>query len=111
MQKYFSAFFGPFVWQKKIHQIWLGPEKPKIKIARRSCVDSNSANFSIILWDSKKLEAEFPKFFLQFFPNFATDAEIRLKATDVFRIFLLYKYGGIYIDADMICLRPFDDLP
>src|SRR5262249_8729876 len=110
LQKYYSAYFGPFVWPKMIHQIWIGPIKSKIKIARKSCIDLNSANFNMVLWNSKKLEVEFPFEYLQRFPNYVTDVENRLKSTDTLRIYLLYKYGGLYIDADMICLRPFDDL-
>lgn len=33
-----------------------------------------------------------------------------LKYTDVIRLLLLYKYGGIYIDADSACVKPFDEL-
>lgn len=46
------------------------------------------------------------------FPNFGTSvAHGRFffsHATDVLRVYLLYKFGGIYLDTDVVVLNPLD---
>jgi mannosyltransferase OCH1-like enzyme len=32
-------------------------------------------------------------------------------AADIMRVEILYRYGGIYIDADSVCLQPVEDAP
>lgn len=34
-----------------------------------------------------------------------------MHASDIFRLVLLRKYGGVYIDLDMLVLKDFNDLP
>lgn len=91
-----------------IHLIWLGSSIPaqvstifdswrkhhqgwEIKI----WTDSEMLNFS---WSSKRLELAF------------AEADTWAEKADILRIEVLYKFGGIYSDADAVCLNSFQDL-
>ena len=37
--------------------------------------------------------------------------EVSIKRVDAIRLFILYRYGGLYMDLDFLCLRPFESLP
>lgn len=36
---------------------------------------------------------------------------VAVHLSDVVRLLVLYRYGGIYMDMDMVALRSYDDLP
>lgn len=89
---------------KIIHQLWIGP-KPSPKTLMDTWRDKNP-DFEYILWN----EDEFLKRDIHFKCQEQIDdiEEINGKA-DIIRWELLYKYGGIFIDADSICIEPIDD--
>ena len=82
---------------KIIHQIWIGHKERPI-----SLMDSwkiKNPDFKYILWDEEKIEEE----------NFSTkdkidEIEEYCGKADIIRYEILYKYGGIYVDADSYCL-------
>ena len=89
---------------KIIHQIWIGP-KPRPSKLMDSWITSNP-DFEYILWN----EAEFEKKGIKFECQEKIDSieEINGKA-DIIRWELAYKFGGIFLDADSICIEPFDN--
>ena len=88
---------------KIIHQIWIGP-KQRPYVLMDSWVTKNP-DFEYILWN----EEEFEKRGIVFECQKQIDAieEINGKA-DIIRWELAYKYGGIFLDADSICVEPLD---
>jgi hypothetical protein len=87
-----------------IHQIWIGP-----KPAPTVMLDTWRAKHpdcEYILWT----EAEIVRRGMTFrcVPQIDLIAEINGKA-DILRWEILYKYGGIAIDADSACIEPLDD--
>lgn len=82
---------------KIIHQIWIGNLEPPV-----SLMDSwktKNPDFEYILWDEEKIEKE----------NFASQEKvIEMKEycgkADIIRYEILYRYGGIYVDADSYCI-------
>ena len=64
-------------------------------------------NWSMWLWtdeDNREFIArEFPSF-LALYDGY----DVHIKRVDAVRYFYLYRYGGVYMDLDMLCLRPFD---
>jgi mannosyltransferase OCH1-like enzyme len=88
-----------------IHQIWIGP-KPAPKKLMDTWKDKNP-DFTYIFWN----EEEFIKRGIVFECQQKIEEieEINGKA-DIIRWELLYKYGGIFLDADSICIEPFDDI-
>lgn len=87
-----------------IHQLWIGP-KPAPIVLMNTWKEKNP-NFTYILWN----EEEFIKRDMTFECQKRIDEieEINGKA-DIMRWELLYKYGGVFIDADSICIEPIDD--
>lgn len=89
---------------KIIHQIWIGP-KPRPYKLMDTWMNKNP-EFEYILWN----EAEFEKRGIIFECQSKIDSiEEICGKVDIMRLEILYKYGGIYIDADSICIQPFDE--
>lgn len=89
---------------KIIHQLWIG-NKPMPKKLMDTWKTKNP-DYEYILWT----ETEFKKRNIVFECQEAIDrmTEINGKA-DIMRWELLYNYGGVFIDADSICVEPLDD--
>jgi len=94
-----------------IHQIWWqGIENipPKLKIASETWQRLHPG-WEYKLWDAESMEnlvkTEFPWFY-EYYINY----EYQIQRADVIRYLFLYKYGGIYVDIDILCkksLEPF----
>ena len=90
---------------KIIHQVWLGGELPhKYKVLSESWKRFHPT-WEYKLWTDKDVEG----FGLK-------NKELFYKAvnmgqrSDIFRYEILNRHGGLYIDTDFECLKPFDDL-
>jgi len=105
MKSFDTAVVGndPSKIPKIIHQIWIGSKPPPIKMM--NTWKDKHPDFEYIFWN----ESEFIKRDMTFACQTQIDkiGEIVGKV-DMMRIEILYKYGGIYIDADSICIEPFD---
>jgi GT2 family glycosyltransferase len=90
---------------KIIHQLWIGP-KPMPKKFMDTWKDKHPG-FEYICWT----EEEFRKRNMNFQCVEAIHCmpEINGKA-DIMRWEILCKYGGIFIDADSICIQPLDEM-
>jgi hypothetical protein len=89
---------------KILHQIWIGP-LPAPSTHMKTWQDKHP-DFEYIYWT----ETEFEKRGIQFQCQSKIDimTEYNGKA-DIMRWEILYKYGGYFVDADSICIEPFDD--
>lgn len=90
---------------KIIHYIWLGDNCIPPSIT--TCIESWKkvlTDYKIIKWDNSVIEMlDFP---------FVKEAIREGKwafASDVIRLWVLYKYGGIYLDTDVMVYKTFDD--
>jgi len=90
---------------KVIHYCWFGGKK-KSKLIK-DCIRSwkhNLPDYEIIEWNEKNTDLTFP---------FVKDA-YKLKkwafVADYIRLKVLYDRGGIYLDTDMLVLKPLDNL-
>jgi hypothetical protein len=91
---------------KIIHQIWIGPNKPPEHFAawRDSWLNLHPT-WEYILWDEEKiaqLNLE-NKEFIEEEKNYGAKS-------DLIRYEIIYQFGGLYIDVDFECLKPFDFL-
>ena len=92
---------------KIIHQCYLGydnPTMPKKWMNNHKKWKELHPNYQIMLWnynDSIELIKEIDKSFLSIFKNYKYNAQ----RADSIRNFILYKYGGIYIDLDTVPVR------
>jgi len=91
---------------KIIHQIWIGP-KPRPSRFMDTWAAKNP-DFEYILWSESELIKR-GMIFLECQKEIDDMSEINGKA-DIIRWEILYKYGGIFLDADSICIEPLDDI-
>lgn len=90
---------------KIIHQLWIGPKPMPTKFM--DTWRDKHPDYEYIRWT----EAEINKRGIKFECGNAINrmSEINGKA-DIMRWEILYRYGGIFLDADSICIEPFDDV-
>jgi len=89
---------------KIIHQIWIGPKPAPIKLM--NTWKEKHPDFEYIFWNEKEFENRKMKFECQ--KQIDDIEEINGKA-DIMRWEILYKYGGVFLDADSICIESFDE--
>ena len=92
---------------KKIHFCWLGGnKKPRflkkyIRSWKKYCPD-----YEIFEWNESNLD-------ISSFPLYTRQAYEQKKwafVTDYIRLWIVYNYGGVYLDTDVELIRPIDDL-
>jgi len=86
-----------------IHQIWIGPNPAPHRLMKTW--KDKHPGFEYILWDEDEIRRRNLKLRCQ--AEFDMINEIVGKV-DILRLEILYKYGGVYIDADSICINPLD---
>lgn len=90
---------------KIIHQLWVGPKKPPLKEIQ-TWKDVNPS-WKHMFWTEDTIKQHFPTG-LYNQSQFDSMPELNGKC-DVARYEILHKFGGFFIDADSIALRPLDD--
>jgi len=88
---------------KIIHQLWIG-EKPA-PIHMMNTWKYKHPDFEYIFWNEYEIETKMPHLSLKKQIHWMN--EINGKA-DIIRWEILYHFGGIFIDADSICIEPLD---
>lgn len=92
-----------------IHQTWKNKEIPE---EWKDCVQSWKAfnpEYTIKLWT----DADNRQFIMEYYPEFLSvfDAySYGIQRADAIRYFLLYHFGGLYVDLDFECLQPIEPL-
>lgn len=89
---------------KKIHYCWFG-NNPKPTLALK-CIESwekNCKDYEIIEWNEKNFDLQSNTYVKE-----AYEAKKWAFITDYVRLYVLYKYGGIYMDTDVEVIRPLD---
>lgn len=90
---------------KIIHQLWIG-SKPAPSNHMDTWKNKNP-DFEYIRWNEAECIRRKMKFECQ--ERIDEMEEINGKA-DIMRWEILYKYGGVFLDADSICIEPIDDV-
>lgn len=89
---------------KTIHQIWIGDQDKRPKILMDTW-KGNHPNWDYKLWTEKEIE----ELELLNLNKFEIHPMLSGKA-DIARYEILFKFGGFFIDADSISIKPLDDL-
>ena len=90
---------------KIIHQLWIGEKLAPINLM--NTWKEKHPDYEYIYWNEEELKK---RNFISCLQNKIDEMdEINGKA-DILRWEILYHYGGIFLDADSICIEPFDDL-
>ena len=90
---------------KIIHQLWIGP-KPRPSKFMATWKDKHP-DYEYIMWNEEELSKRGLR--LECVSKINEIEEINGKA-DIIRWEILYYYGGLFIDADSICIEPFNYL-
>lgn len=94
---------------KIIHQTYKNETiPPHWKAGQAQCQKLNP-DYKYILWTDKMIEDFIGKEFPWFLPTLKS-YKYPIQKADVIRYFVLWKYGGIYVDLDDTCQRNFDQL-
>ena len=91
---------------KIIHYIWLGSSPLPDELSK--CIDSwlrYMPDYQIMKWDNSVVER-----IGMTFVNEAIQAGRWAFASDVIRLWVLFQYGGIYLDTDVKVFKSFDPL-
>jgi hypothetical protein len=89
---------------KIIHQLWIGNKSAPIKLM--NTWKEKNPEFEYIFWNEKEIKKRDFVFKCQY--KIDDIEEINGKA-DIMRWEILYEYGGVFLDADSICIEPIDD--
>jgi mannosyltransferase OCH1-like enzyme len=89
---------------KIIHQIWIGPLDAPLEMMKTW--KDKHPDFEYIFWNEAEIEKRNMVFNCQ--SKIDIMKEINGQA-DIMRWEILYQYGGYFVDADSICIEPFDD--
>ena len=91
---------------KIIHQLWIGTKPAPTKFMDTWREAHEPLGFEYHFWNEEKLQKEIN--LSRHGKRINSIEEINGKA-DIFRWLILQKYGGIFVDADSICIHPFDE--
>jgi mannosyltransferase OCH1-like enzyme len=93
---------------KILHQTWKDETIPEKWIdAVNSCKNLYS-DFTYMLWTDEKME-EFIKNKHSWFYETYISYPHHIQRCDAFRYFVLYTYGGLYLDMDIACIKKIND--
>lgn len=90
---------------RTIHHIWVGPDP--LPDAHRPWVESwrhHHPTWKHRLWMEKDLPADPIR------PEVLERLRAPVERADILRLEILYRFGGVYVDTDLECLRPMDDV-
>jgi len=90
---------------KIIHQLWIG-DKP-IPINALNSVKNMNHNFEYMFWCETTIEEKL-NIPARYQRQIDAHEEVWGKA-DLYRWIILEKYGGVFVDADMVSIQPIDD--
>jgi mannosyltransferase OCH1-like enzyme len=88
---------------KIIHQIWLGGTLPEKYLSLQKSWQHHHPDWEYHLWTDADL-TDFPFTHRERFMAAINKGE----QSDILRYEILYRYGGLYVDTDFECLKPFD---
>ncbi|MDN3508937.1 MAG: glycosyltransferase [Candidatus Neptunochlamydia sp.] len=118
--KHFQFTSNPtFKIPKTIHLIWIGPRSFPIKSIQniRSWI-AHHPDWAFVFWTDRKRPAPckgmevrlFEDFDFEFLKEKYEESRNWGEKADIWRYEILYKEGGVYIDHDVKCNRPFHNL-
>jgi mannosyltransferase OCH1-like enzyme len=94
---------------KIIHQTWKNTEIPENwKFGVEECKKIHD-DYEYKLWTDDMMEDFVKKEYSDFYETYKS-YKYHIQRCDAFRYLVLYKYGGIYIDMDIVCKKKLDNL-
>ena len=88
-----------------IHQVWVGPNPlPQEFVRYRESWRRHHPDWEMRLWTEENLPTDLVR--KEVYERLRNPAE----RSDIIRLEVLYRFGGVYVDTDVECLRPIDPL-
>ncbi len=97
---------------KLLHQTWQNTSIPEVwRSAQQSCLDLHTKEdgWEYVLWTDDKMDEFMRKEYGWFMDTFE-GYRYPIQRADAIRYFVLYHYGGVYLDLDDGCNRPLEPL-
>ena len=94
---------------KLIHQTWKTGSIPPQWQTWQATWQRYHPTWKYRLWTDDAIRAFLSQHYAWFIPVYDGYDE-NIKRANAWRYFILYHYGGVYVDLDFECLRPLDDL-
>lgn len=93
-----------------IHRVWLGGPEPEW--TRPFAETWRRPGWEVRQWDEDSVAELFPLVNQRIFDDAETIApdHVGQLRSDVLRYEILHRFGGVYVDTDLECLRPIDSL-
>lgn len=91
---------------RKLHIIWIGDEYPQPEACLASWREKHPS-WEVRVWENRDLFQN--QWINQTHIETLWRARKLAGVADLMRYEILYKEGGVYVDADSVCLRPLDD--
>ncbi len=91
-----------------VHLIWLGSPPPEVVHLVMASWKKYHPQWEIKLWTEKEVENF--AWSTPYSENFFKQGKNWAEKSDILRFEILYQFGGIYADTDVVCLKSFDDL-
>lgn len=100
-----------------VHQIWIQGEEhlPQKLKDKRTILKEANPGFEFILWDDKSIQEQLTEFpaLLNIYMNLdkmVGKPTVFCSKSDIGRFYIVYKYGGWYMDIDFACSIYLDNL-
>lgn len=94
---------------KTIHIVWVsGQDKsiPKFVLRNVETWKNNNPSWDVIIWNSSMVRENLSEQFVNLVENITVGAW----KSDLLRYKILYEFGGIYVDADIVSLRSVEEI-
>lgn len=94
---------------KNLHQIWLRGPLPEKYLSWIETTKSLHPDWTYKLWSGEEIRNLIEKrhdWFISIYDNYPYD----IQRCDVARYFILYEYGGLYLDLDIECIKNVEDI-
>jgi inositol phosphorylceramide mannosyltransferase catalytic subunit len=90
---------------RAIHHIWVGPEPlPSDLLPYVESWKRHHPDWEHRLWTEENLPRDPIR------PEVLQRLRSPIERSDILRLELLYRFGGVYVDTDLECLRPLDEV-
>jgi mannosyltransferase OCH1-like enzyme len=88
-----------------LHQVWVGPDPLPDDFARfRESWRRHHPDWEMRLWTEDELPRDLVR------PEVYERLRKPTERSDIIRLEVLFRFGGVYVDTDFDCLRPIDPL-
>ncbi len=100
-----GSLASPDVIPRIIHQVWVGPDSmPQEFVDYRESWRRHHPEWEMRLWTEESLPRDLVR--AEVYERLRNPAE----RSDILRLEVLFRFGGVYVDTDIECLRPIDPL-